>query len=616
MKAALAQAQALIEAGFAAQNAGDRDTARQAYAQALRLVPEHPTALQLLGLMARQQNDFEEALRLMKRSLAVHPRQPHVWNNLANTQEDLGDAQAALGSLDQALSLQPDYAEAHFNRARLLRAAGELETSQAAVQRAIHFSGQQTQACYWQLWAQIRDALQGPREALDVLMQGLEHVGAEAQLLHDAAVILQRLGRHVEALGRHEEALQRGLQAPDAHYNRGNTLQSLGQLERAEQAYLSTLAQDPWHELAHYDLARLRWRLARSDWADALAESSRAAQASGRLAQAARLKALQAHLLWRAEQIVAACEAYDLAWQWDPRPEYLDGVARCTVRKGEWDTGLKHHERAVGLAPGSAALLASYASSLMVAGRPQEALAPARTAVDATPLDQYAWALLSTLYRATHPERANALLAPELLRVVDLSAPPGFPSMAAFNAALAKELHRQHHDRQAPLDQTLRGGTQTLGNLFDLDLPLVSRLRALISQAIDEWLSTLEHDPGDPFRSRHTGRWKFTDSWSSRLQSQGQHTNHVHPHGWISAVYYVEVPAGCSDPVSRQGWLQFGEPDLAMAAAFPPLTAVQPQPGRLVLFPSYWWHGTVPFQSAEVRTTVAFDILPEISGKP
>lgn len=616
MKAALAQAQTLIEAGFAAQNAGRRDAAREAYAQALRLVPEHPTALQLMGLLARQQGDFEGAKGLMQRSLAVHPRQPHVWNNLANTQEDLGDAQAALASLDQALLLQPDYAEAHFNRARLLRAAGEFEASQAAVQRAIHFSGQQTQARYWQLWAQILDALQGPREALDVLMQGLEHVGAEAHLLHDAAVLLQRLGRHEEALDHHEQALQRGLQAPDAHYNRGNTLQSLGQLEQAEQAYLSALAQDPSHELAHYDLARLRWRLARSDWADGLAESSRAARASGRLAQAAQLKALQAHLLWRAEQIDAAREAYGLAWQWDPRPEYLDGVARCTVRNGEWDAGLKHHERAVGLAPGSAALLASYASSLMVAGRLQEALEPASKAVEATPLDQYAWALLSTLYRAAHPVRAHALLAPELLRVVDLPAPQGFADMAAFNEALADELSSQHRDRQAPLDQTLRGGTQTLGNLFDLDLPLVSQLRALISQAIDDWVSTLHNNPGDPFRSRHTGRWRFTDSWSSRLQSQGQHTNHVHPHGWMSAVYYVEVPAVCSDPVSRQGWLQFGEPDLAMATAFPPLTAVQPQPGRLVLFPSYWWHGTVPFQSPEVRTTVAFDILPEVTGKP
>jgi hypothetical protein len=29
-----------------------------------------------------------------------------------------------------------------------------------------------------------------------------------------------------------------------------------------------------------------------------------------------------------------------------------------------------------------------------------------------------------------------------------------------------------------------------------------------------------------------------------------------------------------------------------------------------VLFPSYFWHGTVPFQSDQPRVTVAFDAVP------
>jgi hypothetical protein len=38
--------------------------------------------------------------------------------------------------------------------------------------------------------------------------------------------------------------------------------------------------------------------------------------------------------------------------------------------------------------------------------------------------------------------------------------------------------------------------------------------------------------------------------------------------------------------------------------------AVQPVPGRLVLFPSYMWHGTIPFHAATARTTIAFDAIP------
>jgi hypothetical protein len=37
---------------------------------------------------------------------------------------------------------------------------------------------------------------------------------------------------------------------------------------------------------------------------------------------------------------------------------------------------------------------------------------------------------------------------------------------------------------------------------------------------------------------------------------------------------------------------------------------LRPVPGRLALFPSYLWHGTVPFSDAEPRLTVAFDMKP------
>ena len=34
---------------------------------------------------------------------------------------------------------------------------------------------------------------------------------------------------------------------------------------------------------------------------------------------------------------------------------------------------------------------------------------------------------------------------------------------------------------------------------------------------------------------------------------------------------------------------------------------IEPKPGRLALFPSTMWHGTVPFDDGE-RLTIAFDI--------
>jgi len=41
-----------------------------------------------------------------------------------------------------------------------------------------------------------------------------------------------------------------------------------------------------------------------------------------------------------------------------------------------------------------------------------------------------------------------------------------------------------------------------------------------------------------------------------------------------------------------------------------PGRTVKPAVGKLVLFPSYFWHGTVPFASDTNRLTIAFDITP------
>ncbi|MFZ4748450.1 MAG: putative 2OG-Fe(II) oxygenase, partial [Sphingomonas sp.] len=50
-------------------------------------------------------------------------------------------------------------------------------------------------------------------------------------------------------------------------------------------------------------------------------------------------------------------------------------------------------------------------------------------------------------------------------------------------------------------------------------------------------------------------------------------------------------------------------PEALLGLDLPPRRVVAPLPGKLVLFPSYFWHGTLPFTSAAPRLTVAFDAV-------
>ena len=146
----------------------------------------------------------------------------------------------------------------------------------------------------------------------------------------------------------------------------------------------------------------------------------------------------------------------------------------------------------------------------------------------------------------------------------------------------------------------------------------MQQLKARIAQAVDCYIArvrTLPSDETHPFLGRIAPRWRFSDSWSSRLRSGGFHTNHVHSHGWISSCYYVALPPAITDADRnthpQAGWLRFGVPDIEVAGGDPaPRRAERPRVGRLVLFPSFMWHGTVPFSDTLPRLTVAFDVMP------
>jgi len=183
--------------------------------------------------------------------------------------------------------------------------------------------------------------------------------------------------------------------------------------------------------------------------------------------------------------------------------------------------------------------------------------------------------------------------------------------MAEFNTALNAHLDTMHTDLREHVDQTLRHGTQTAPSLLEGRNALLGALRQRIEEAVRIYIGRMPRDDGDhPLNGRRRTGFTFAGSWSSRLHDHGFHANHVHPQGWISSCYYVAVPDIALDASARQGWIKFGEP--SFKTAMPAVRrAVQPVPGRLVLFPSYMWHGTIPFHAATARTTIAFDAVPD-----
>ena len=170
---------------------------------------------------------------------------------------------------------------------------------------------------------------------------------------------------------------------------------------------------------------------------------------------------------------------------------------------------------------------------------------------------------------------------------------------------------RQLHDtRHAPMDQTLRGGTQTSGALFNQANPLIKTLVARLEVLVARHIEQLPTDNEHPLLSRKRSKFVFNGSWSVRLAEQGYHINHNHRLGWLSSALYLALPPHIGGR-DHAGCLQLGQSNLGLGNELdPPERIIMPTPGKLALFPSYLWHGTVPFQSVGERLTVAFDIVP------
>lgn len=220
--------------------------------------------------------------------------------------------------------------------------------------------------------------------------------------------------------------------------------------------------------------------------------------------------------------------------------------------------------------------------------------------------DNYAaWSLLELAWRLTGDARHTWLVGQPGLHGAEK-----LPLGAAQIHDIATALDALHTSSSQPIGQSVRGGTQTPGQLFLRPEPQIQSLTAALGQAVGSFLGALPpRDPSHPLLKHRGSALTFGPSWSVRLKQGGFHTAHFHPGGVLSSACYIALPDPLMDDGSMPGWLEIGRPPVELGLDLPPLAKYEPEPGLLVLFPSFLFHGTRPFSNG-TRLTVAFDLVP------
>jgi tetratricopeptide (TPR) repeat protein len=367
-----------------------------------------------------------------------------------------------------------------------------------------------------------------------------------------------------------------------------------GRIEEAIAGLEAQLGPNPGWIEGHASVARLRWLLGERETFTASFELA-LAEAPAAIPIWRELADTFMHAGFHDRALAAIARGRAAAGQ-SPIFDALEAV--CLAELGETD---KADRAFAGLGPiEHVTMAARYLRHLLRAGRPAEAAAFAETWQERDP-GNFTTPYLSAAWRLTGDARWQWLEGDErLIGVYDIGDALPLDALAGRLRGLHVALHQ-------PLEQSLRGGTQTDGPLFSRIEPEIQALRAAVVETVERHIAQLPPPaPGHPTLLGRRAPIRFAGSWSVRLTGEGFHVNHVHPAGWISSAFYVALPEAAMGGDANAGWLSIGEAT-ELGLDLPPIRLIEPRPGRLVLFPSSMWHGTRPFATGE-RLTVAFDV--------
>ncbi len=573
--------------------AGAPGAARPLVEAVLRLVPGHPQVLQFHAIVLRALGALEEAAAAIRAAHAAAPADARIADTMGNVLGDLGRHDEALAAYDRAIAAAPDFTEARLHRAVTLQELGRVDDARAAY------------------------ALLAERGAVQALLAGagLELDEGEADA---AAGLLDRALRLSPGLpaaerARTRVALDRGEPgaagrlralidaAPGDRALLIEGLEELGEPAIARAAEQLLAADPDWHA-GRRALARFRReRQRRDDWL-ALHEAALAARP--------RDAAVWRELI----DLHAAADAFSAAAATARR------AAAATGDAGFLATAFAFHGGAGEVAEAER-LLADRAVARLIApialakhrlrGRDPHAaealLAPlCRDGAG----DAETWALRGIGWQLLGDPRWQWLNGQDgMVAPLDLGLDGG------ARAAVVALLRALHADAALHIGQSLRGGTQTRGNLFDRIEPELRSLKAAILDAVARYRAALPPaDPTHPLLRHRDDPLRMTASWSIRLAGGGFHVSHIHPKGIVSSASYWVVPPPAEAGPDRAGWLELGRPPAYLGLDLPPIATLEPVPGRLVLFPSTLHHGTRPIAGGE-RITAAFDLAPRTARR-
>ncbi len=542
------------------------------YRRVLRKKPENFGVQHYLGVALLQTGDLPAACAAFQRAVAINDNDPGCWSNFGLAQYHTGDFHGARTSLERSLGLNPNNAPALNNLGMVFRELGRSDDALACFERSNSLASD------------------------------------DPGTLHNLGAAYHEVSRIDDAIAAFERAVEISNGEPETYASLSAAYFAKEMAGPALDACRKAVEGDPFNESALEQFKSIKWFQDKPDeMYDLLELACRRYPDDPRSYLQYAYALIEDTSFERAVPLAtrAAELAPDAALAYGRLGAALSGAGRS----GE---AADAFENAVALDDGEWEIYERYGQHLLNNGEFQRAAEILRRGHEINPRRSGMLGFLTIAMREIGDNKFPWLVDHDAHLYPQIIEPPsGYDSVEAFNDDLHTTVARYHADAPHPDGQSMRGGTQNTGSLLHYPDAVIGSFKEAITAAVHKYIDRLEGRQDHPFERYINRDFKFTDVWSTILHGSGYDGSHIHNEGWLSGVYYVKTPDLPEELWDRgEGCIQFGAPPTHYVTERNCVQhVIRPEPGKVVLFPSYFWHGVQPFTVPGARHGIAFDVI-------
>ena len=573
--------------------------------EADRLAPNTADVKHLLGVSYTRVFEFKTAKQYLQSAIKLQENNPQYHNSFGNCYVKMQSLESARACFKRAIKLKADYVDPYINLGNLLLKENNISELTKLIES---WKANNMQNIRLTLLEAKLLSRKGLHSSATRLLAALQNQNNPA-VTHALALEYRLMGQAQKALELYKQLEQSGFRQAVFFHNYANALSDLGRLEDALIYYQKALAISPFLIDTHSNLCDLRFELGHtSEMFDALYNAVNHPNCS------AEIFDLFIEKLMRVKQYDGAAQIIELlATKYPTSSSAIYFSLLLDIKTNKANERVE--KDLVNFAKNSVhkyEFRLECVHQLISLKQFEDAELILEDLLQLKSADQYALSLLYLCRRmlAVQDVEHQHLANPSLINLKDyvfeyvISPPDDYQDLSSYLEDLTQYLKKLHTSINQPLEQTLHKGTQTRGNLFDDTDPLIAHIRQQYTDAVADYISTKSHLP-----EIYPGFWQeqnvdFAGSWSVFLRPGGYHSNHIHPMGWLSSVCYIVVP---DTSTNQEGWFKYGEPNLPNSD-IEYEGCIKPERGKIVLFPSCLWHGTIPFKGKQERITIACDL--------